>query len=85
MKTKLAKILVLLVVVTALVAMMAIPAAAVAVTGVSGVEVTVDANGTISESNGTVTVTAKGSFIAFLEQSTACTVPKGLILSSGIL
>jgi len=39
-----------------------IEAAAVAVTGVSGVEVTVDSNGSISESNGTVTVTAKGSF-----------------------
>lgn len=37
-------------------------AAAVAVTGVSGVEVTVDSNGSISESSGTVTATVKGSF-----------------------
>ena len=62
MKTRLAKVLVLLTLVAALVAMMALPASAVAVTGVSGVEVTVDSNGSISESNGTVTVTAKGSW-----------------------
>ena len=62
MKNKFAKILVLLSVVAAMVAMMALPAAALSVTGVSGVEVTVDSNGSISESSGTVTVTAKGSF-----------------------
>ena len=62
MKTRLAKVLVLLTLVIAMVAMMALPASAVTVTGVAGVEVTVDSNGSISESNGTVTVTAKGSF-----------------------
>ena len=62
MKTRLTKVLVLLAVIAALVATMAMPAAAVTVTGVSGVEVTVDSNGSISESEGTVTVTAKGSF-----------------------
>ena len=62
MKTRLAKIFVLLTVVAAMVAMMAMPTSAVTVTGVAGVEVTVDSNGSISESNGTVTATAKGSF-----------------------
>lgn len=38
------------------------PIPAITVTGISGVEVTVDGNGSISESGGTVTVTAKGSF-----------------------
>ena len=62
MKNKLTKVLLLLVVIAALVATMALPAAAVAVTGVSGVEVTVDSNGSISESGGTVTATVKGSY-----------------------
>lgn len=51
-----------LICVFALLTVLAIPASAVSVTGVSGVEVTVDGNGSISESGGTVTVTAKGSF-----------------------
>ena len=62
MKTQFAKVLVLLTLVAAMVAMMALPASAVAVTGVSGVEVTVDSNGSISESSGTVTATVKGSY-----------------------
>ncbi len=62
MKTRFAKVLVLLTLVIAMVAMMALPASAVTVTGVDGVEVTVDSNGSISESNGTVTASAKGSF-----------------------
>lgn len=41
---------------------MVLEATAVTVTGVSGVEVTVDSNGSISESGGTVTATVKGSF-----------------------
>ena len=65
MKTRLAKVLVLLTLVAAMVAMMTLPASAVAVTGVSGVEVTVDSNGSISESSGTVTVTTeKGSLVS---------------------
>jgi len=46
----------------ALFPLMQISASAVAVTGVPGVEVTVDSNGSISESGGTVTATVKGSF-----------------------
>ena len=61
MKKRLTQVLVLLTLIVAMVAMMAMPVSAVAVTGVSGVEVTVDSNGSVSESGGTVTVTVKGS------------------------
>ncbi len=68
MKTKLAKVLVLLAVITALVATMAMPAMAagetVSVTGAEGVSVSVDSNGSAAQSNGTVTVTAKGSLMS---------------------
>ena len=68
MKNKFAKVLMLLTVVVAMVAMLAVPAMAtgetVSVTGVSGVSVSVDSNGTATESSGTVTATATGSVVS---------------------
>lgn len=51
---------------------MTLEAAAVAVTGVSGVEVTVDSNGKVSESGGTVTISATGGL--FSGKSTTVTI-----------
>ena len=67
MKKRFTKVLVLLALIAAMLAMMALPALAtgetVTVSGVSGVSVSADSNGTATESNGTVTCTAKGGLL----------------------